>query len=501
MPEQKQSFSYPGNDSPTLLNMAYGSLVALGWTTKYAGENILVAYTPRSWKKYDDEITIETTDNNLTVTSKLVHGEAFDMLGKNKKHIEEFITAFEKTKATNAEINPEWTEAIEQLKQQTLVAASEEIQKAEAVDKVMKQSGSDLYATYAIIAINVLVFILMAINGAGIFDTNGVVHIKWGSNYSALTLSGDWWRLITNVFIHFGLIHLAMNIYAFYTVGVYLEPMLGKARYVTAYLCTGVIASIVSLWWHKDGVNSAGASGAIFGIYGVFLALLFTNLIPKQIRNALLSSIGIFVVFNLLYGMKSGVDNSAHIGGLLSGLVIGFVYYLLMKKEEGGDKKQFVLAVIIAATIAITWFYLNSNKNTISEKERKEAQMLVRTISYKDGEKYIEKINAFIELENTALAPLNDSSLNNVEIAERLNNISVGEWENAKNMLQEMKTYDVSDIDKQKTLILEEYIDARVEEINIINEVAKEEKNEDYERLKAIREKITGMINKLTQLK
>jgi len=161
------------------------------------------------------------------------------------------------------------------------------------------------------IAINVLVFILMAMDGAGIMDLNPMVHIKWGSNYLPLTLSGDWWRVITSTFIHFGIIHLLMNMYCLYMAGVYLEPMLGKLKYITAYLCTGILASIISLWWHRDiaEYNSAGASGAIFGMYGLFLALLSTNLIPKQMRMPLLQSIGIFVVYNLAYGMKAGVDN------------------------------------------------------------------------------------------------------------------------------------------------------------------------------------------------
>ena len=80
--------------------------------------------------------------------------------------------------------------------------AEQEVKDAEEIDAAMNLSNSNLYVTYAIIAINVLVFILMAINGAGIMETNGLVHIKWGSNYTPLTLSGDWWRLVSNVFIH-----------------------------------------------------------------------------------------------------------------------------------------------------------------------------------------------------------------------------------------------------------------------------------------------------------
>jgi len=389
MPEQKQSFSFQGYDSNAILNITYGALLELGWTPKYAGENILIAYTPRSWKKYDDEITIETADNSLTITSKLVHGEAFDMLGKNKKHISEFISTFEKTKSAQGGNQTRWQDAIEQLKRNTIVAANEEIKQAQEIDKTMKLSGANLYVTYAIIAINLVIFVLMALDGAGIMEANGMVHIKWGSNYTPLTLSGDWWRLITNVFIHFGLIHIAMNTYAFYMAGVYLEPMLGKTRYITAYLCTGVLASIASLWWHKEGVNSAGASGAIFGMYGVFLALLLTNLIPKKIRNSLLSSIGIFVVYNLVYGMKSGVDNAAHIGGLLSGAIIGLIFYPGLKKEESGNKNQFVLLFIAAATITGAYFYLNDNK--VGKDSRTPILNELNVLSEKDGEKFLKK--------------------------------------------------------------------------------------------------------------
>ncbi len=499
MPEQKQSFSFQGYDSNTLLNIAYGTLLDLGWTPKYAGENILIAYTPRSWKKYDDEISIETTNNNLTVTSKLVHGEAFDMLGKNKKHINEFISAFEKIKSAQGRNLAGWQEAIEQLKQNTIVAANEEIKQAQEIDKTMKLSGANLYASYSIIAINLVVFVLMALDGAGIMEANGTVHIKWGSNYTPLTLSGDWWRLITNVFIHFGLIHVAMNTYAFYMAGVYLEPMLGKTRYITAYLCTGVIASLVSLWWHKEGVNSAGASGAIFGMYGVFLALLLTNLIPKKMRGSLLSSIGIFVVYNLFYGMKSGVDNAAHIGGLLSGAIIGLIFYPGLKKEEQGNKNRVVLLAIATVTIAVTWIYLKNTSNAGFDNQRKEIENYLKETQYKDGEEFVEKIGEFATMEEKALAPFNDTTLNNKELAERLTAVS-GEWDKAKTLLNEVKNYDISNVAKTKLEILIDYTNARKEEIGVIEKIAAEEKQQDYDELAVIRNRISDMLNRLKGL-
>ena len=255
MPSQKQEFSFPGQTTEQLLLLAYGTFLELGWTPKYAGPNAIVGYTPRSWNKYDDEIIVEATEEIISVKSSLVHNESFDMMGKNKKHISDFIEAFEKMRSSAP--RQEWTTAIKNLRAQTIQTVTEEATQIEEINRVMKLSGSNLYATYALIGINVIVFILMAINGAGIFNANALVHIEWGSNYSPLTLSGDWWRLFTCMFIHFGIIHLAMNSYALYMAGVYLEPMLGKTKYIIAYVTTGIFASLASLWWRPPRLLEA----------------------------------------------------------------------------------------------------------------------------------------------------------------------------------------------------------------------------------------------------
>ena len=121
-------------------------------------------------------------------------------------------------------------------------------------------------------------------------------------------------------------------------IGLLLEPRLGTIRFLGAYILTGIAASITSLWWH-DLTISAGASGAIFGMYGVFLAMLTTNLIEKSARKALLTSIGVFVFYNLVNGMKGGIDNAAHIGGLVSGLLTGYAFYPSLKRPEAINLK------------------------------------------------------------------------------------------------------------------------------------------------------------------
>lgn len=481
------------------MNIAYGTLLQLGWTPQYAGDTKLIGYTPRTWKSYDQEILIETTHETLTVTSTMIHGEGFDMLGKNKKRIQEFITAFENLIKTPPQENSVWGNAVDQLKQHTIAAATDEAKQAQEINKVMNLSTGSKTITYGIIGINIIVFILMVVSGVDFFAPTGIDIMQWGANYKPLTLTGDWWRLMSCVFVHIGIIHIAFNMYALYMVGIYLEPMLGTIKYVTAYLCTGVFASMASLIWHSTPVPSAGASGAIFGIYGVFLALLFTNLIPKQMRKSLLQSIGIFVVYNLVYGMKSGVDNAAHIGGLLSGLVIGFVYYLTLKKEEGENKRNTIAIIVAAVTIGAAWYYIDSQKSSVSPKEKAEATGLLNTLKFKDGKKFIEKYNEFIEMQNRALVPLEDTTLNVTGMAKKLNEVSIGEWNKAKELVDVIKNYDVSESTKKKIMVMEEYVQARKEEIGIINKIAAEEKQEDNQQLSEIREKISGLVAKMNE--
>jgi len=492
MPEKKQTLTVSGYNAADLLALSYGAFLKLNWNTKYAGENILVAYTPRSWKRYDDEITIEAITDELTVTSKMIHNESYDMLGKNKKHIAEFLGAFNsiKTGATE-EQRKDWADEIISLKEQTIKAAEEEVKKAAEIDSVMHLSKGNLYITYGIIGINVLVFVLMVGSGVNFFEPTGADIIKWGANFSPLTFTGDWWRLISCVFVHIGIIHLLFNMYALYMAGIYLERMLGKTRYITAYLCTGVFASLASLWWHSTPVPSAGASGAIFGMYGVFLSLLISNLIPKEIRNSLLRSILIFVGYNLIYGMKSGVDNAAHIGGLLSGLIIGYMYYLSLKS---GTKKIVPMIVgILAVTVAAGFLYLQKEKQRMNPGERSEILSMLNEVKYKDGQKFLDKYEEFISIQDSAIAPLKSTMLNNEEISIQLKEKSIPAWNRADQLVMELKTYDISDKAKHKIDVMQQYIALRKEEINILLKYY-ETKEDTYDR------KHTELVNEINSV-
>ena len=188
------------------------------------------------------------------------------------------------------------------------------------------------YVTPILIYSNLGIFVLMAVLGLGFISFKGQDLLNWGANYGPLTESGDWWRLLTSTFLHGGLMHVLANMYGLLFVGIFLEPLLGKTKFLTIYLLTGLLASIASIWWYEATI-SVGASGAIFGLYGLFLAFMLTKVFPAEFGKAFLVSTVIFVGYNLLMGLVGGIDNAAHIGGLLSGFTIGLVLYPTIKKE------------------------------------------------------------------------------------------------------------------------------------------------------------------------
>jgi rhomboid protease GluP len=475
MPSLKKEFSFPGFSSEQLLQLSYGTVLQLGWSPKYAGPNALVAFTQRKWNTYDDEVIIETADDTLLVTSSLVHGESFDLLGKNKKHVNEFIKAFENIKI--AAPQPEWSAAIEKMRQQTLVTAKEEEKQAEEMDRIMKFSTGNKILTYGIIGINILVFLAMMISGVNFISPSSEDLIKWGANFKPYTLGDDWWRLLTCVFVHIGIIHLLFNMYALYMAGLYLEPMLGKLRFLSAYLCTGIIASIISLWWHKDNMVSAGASGAIFGMYGVFLALLSTNLIPRQIRNSLLQSIGIFIAYNLIYGLRSGVDNAAHVGGLLSGVVAGYIFYLDIGKKINTGRLTTSLLIIVL-TIAGTWFFLTGYKD--------------------DSVKFNQLLTEYSMQEEEAIKGAQPGTgMTAAEFKFQLENSALPAWQNNKMIIQQMEQLNLSAALKNLQQQLKEYTALRLEETQLLIKAQDMPEGSFENELTEIGQKIEEVLKKI----
>lgn len=226
-----------------------------------------------------------------------------------------------------------------------------------------------------LVAINLLVFVAMCVAGVGVFQPDGQAVLAWGSNYGPLTTSGQWWRLLSSTFVHFGLLHIAFNMWALYASGRMVERLFGSTRFVLLYLFAGVAASMVSVLWNP-AVNSAGASGAIFGVFGGLLAFVMNprNQVPQSVMVEHRNSTMLFAGYTLFYGAAhSGIDNAAHIGGLLAGLAMGFVLARPLTAEARRDASPSGVVLALGAgaiaLIALSWPLAHPKPQTLRERQ------------------------------------------------------------------------------------------------------------------------------------
>lgn len=188
------------------------------------------------------------------------------------------------------------------------------------------------FVTLLLLYANLFIFLLMVISGLGITTFNSGDLIYWGANFGPYTRNGEWWRLISSTFLHGGIMHLLANMSGLLFAGIFLERLLGRYKFATAYFISGVAGSLLSIWWYEDTV-SVGASGAIFGLYGVLLSFLFKKFYPPEITKTFIISILVFVAFNLVMGLSGGIDNAAHMGGLLGGFITGILMFPSIKAQ------------------------------------------------------------------------------------------------------------------------------------------------------------------------
>jgi len=185
------------------------------------------------------------------------------------------------------------------------------------------------YGLQLLLAVNILVYVAMVLSGLGFvsFDTDDL--LKWGGNLRPALHGWGYLRLLTSQFVHAGIFHLANNMYGLLLAGIFLLPITDNAGLIACYLLAGLGGGIASAYVHPATV-SVGASGAIFGLWGMLLVHLVLG--DKRLAAAkgrLLSFAAIFVVINLFLGALSpAVDNAAHIGGLAAGVVLGLMWAL-----------------------------------------------------------------------------------------------------------------------------------------------------------------------------
>jgi membrane associated rhomboid family serine protease len=179
--------------------------------------------------------------------------------------------------------------------------------------------------TIALIAVNIAVFATMLAAGVSASNPTSPTLLLWGATYGPSLTHGEWWRLIAAMFVHVGLMHLLLNMYVLFAAGQFTERLFGSVGTLVLYLLAGFGGGIAGVWWHPLSV-AAGASGAIFGLYGGVCGYLLVSRrsMPAGGATSLFANTVAFVVLNLVAGgFREHIDVAAHVGGLATGAALG----------------------------------------------------------------------------------------------------------------------------------------------------------------------------------
>ncbi len=197
-------------------------------------------------------------------------------------------------------------------------------------------------ATAVLVAVNVLIYVITAAQGAGIDNPGGKLFYDWALQGAAVD-QGDWWRLVTAMFLHGGILHLAFNMFALYWLGSAVEQAIGIPRYVLLYFVSGIAGSAGALVFSRPFDVTVGASGAIFGVMGALLILEY------RATGSLAGQAMTLIVINLAITFAiPGISKGGHLGGLLGGILVTLAF------DEGRRRRVPALgfALVVAVGVA-----------------------------------------------------------------------------------------------------------------------------------------------------
>ena len=329
------------------------------------------------------------------------------------------------------------------------------------------------------IAVNLLIFIAMLISGVSVFEPDNESLINCGANFRPSTTAAEWWRLVTSCFLHIGIFHLLLNMYALWYIGYLLEPLIGGIRFAGTYILTGIMASIASIWWNEL-VISAGASGAIFGLYGVFITLLVGGVVDKGIRKDLLTSMLLFVGYNLVFGIKDGIDNAAHIGGLIAGLLLGLAFLPALKNPEATTLKYFSLAIALLTVIITGVWAMGSIRNDLPT--------------------YQAEMEHFQDLESMALDVYKmPVSADKKIVLEEIQDRGIYYWKECIKLVKGMEPLSLPKEIKEQNKKLVQYCEMRIESYQLLYRKIEEDSDLYDKELEKSDQKIEAIMKAMTK--
>ena len=356
--KRSREVSFGNLTKEEFLALGIQATINLEWELDYLTDQGFISTCKASRYGVSQEVTLKLNNGSATITSKCV-GDQVVVWSRNSENVEQLISTIEelKTTYTAEEIASKAEEVIPHLisrEDDLLKLPPATFKDAILIGLSVFTPTEGYFITPILINLNILIFII----GALIPGDN--VLMAWGGNSKATTLDGEWWRLITNYFLHFDTQHLVVNMGALLEVGYRLEPYLGKARFLSTYLLCGISASIISLCLHNQTIISVGSSGAIIGMYAFFAILLTTGLIDNETRKAQLKSIVICIVFTLLNALREDVDGAAHLGGLVCGIIAGYAFIPSLKKPTAVNLKLLTIGLLTVFILASSFIVYNT---------------------------------------------------------------------------------------------------------------------------------------------
>ncbi|WP_277677892.1 rhomboid family intramembrane serine protease [Gracilibacillus dipsosauri] len=207
--------------------------------------------------------------------------------------------------------------------------------------------------TYLLLAINIVMYILLEFNGGSTSTKN---LIEFGAKYNVAIIDGEWWRLISSMFLHIGIAHILLNMFALYYIGTLVERIYGGTRFLIIYFIAGIVGGLASFALNPS--IAAGASGAIFGLFGALL--FFGSQYPKAFFRTMGWNIIIVIIINIIFGFSMPqIDNGAHIGGLIGGAIGAAVVMFKQRSKILWQTAALLLLLLVSGGI---WFYGNANE-------------------------------------------------------------------------------------------------------------------------------------------
>jgi rhomboid protease GluP len=263
-PNHSESLPLGDLSSQAFITLSFEAAKALDWHVEELDEAGYIAYTNFSATSWAEEVTVKVKNNNVIIESECSGKESCEW-HKNRQNVEQLIS---KTSELKSSLTTEQLAIkTEALQEQVIASAGTRTAKKNKSlihdFRALFVPVKGYFATPLLMIANIVILLVMSYLGGSIGIPEMEMMLNWGANTRQLILEGEAWRFLTSCFLHFGIMHLLMNMIALYYIGYLLEPRLGSGWFLLAYLTTGVCASMISTWWHAYGI-SAGASGCRF---------------------------------------------------------------------------------------------------------------------------------------------------------------------------------------------------------------------------------------------